>query len=59
MCLDGSATIMSEGVEGVTLHKMRNNEWETIPDLVRLDVVLDKDQDMYFASAQVSGTRFI
>merc|ERR1712166_982781 len=47
-----SATIMNEGVEGVTLHKMRNNEWETIPDLVRLDVVMDKDTNMYFASAQ-------
>lgn len=47
-----------ETVEGVTLHKMVNNSWETIDETCRLDVMLDTAQNMHYVAAQTPSGKF-
>eukprot|EP00656_Telonema_subtile_P022060 TRINITY_DN2310_c0_g1_i1.p1 TRINITY_DN2310_c0_g1~~TRINITY_DN2310_c0_g1_i1.p1 ORF type:complete len:173 (+),score=46.31 TRINITY_DN2310_c0_g1_i1:136-654(+) len=47
-----------ETVEGVTLHKMVNNSWETIDETCRLDVMFDAAQNMHYVAAQTPSGKF-
>merc|ERR1711934_21253 len=47
-----------ETVEGVTLHKMVNNSWETVDETCRLDVMFDTAQNMHYVAAQTPSGKF-
>ena len=42
-----------EHVTEVTLHKLVDNTWQTEPETVRIDVMYDNAQNMFYVVAQV------